>query len=223
MSELIAAALREISEQAAPPAPAVVSAEQAWRAGRRRRQVTALSATGVVAAVVAAILLPLAMISAPARGGSSPGGAAGTNSTAAPIQVTGNLRSPLELRQVARTGNLPCAKGGVPPAAGDYPVCYYLTGPSVIIRTVEYVRIGPGGGGAYDSPVVAVTRADAIRLGVLTTRLASLPAPHGQMAIVVRGHVVAAPYLEAPWAAGLFVIPLDSRSQSEALLRMLGS
>jgi hypothetical protein len=61
----ISIALRDMAEQAAPPR---LQIDAAWRAGRRRRRaVVTTSVAGAVAAAAAAVLVPLALLGAPAH------------------------------------------------------------------------------------------------------------------------------------------------------------
>jgi hypothetical protein len=61
----ITIALRDMAEQAAPPHLRI---DAAWRAGRRRRRAAVTtSVAGAAAAVAAAVLVPLALLGAPAH------------------------------------------------------------------------------------------------------------------------------------------------------------
>jgi hypothetical protein len=218
--EKIADALRAMAEQARMPA---VAADAAWRSGRRRVRLTAMAMAGAAAIVVAAVVVPLSGV---ATGGSAPSArtapGARPSVTIATEHSPVSLGSPIEMRQISRVGNLPCGVGGVPGVngPGGPSRCYYLTGSPFIIREVESIRITVGPPGDY-TIAGTLRRADAGLFAALTGKLARLPMPRSELAVVIGGRVVGAPTVEASITGGQFQIAAGSRAQAEDLLHTL--
>jgi len=205
---MIAGALREIAAEAPAPRP---RAESAWRAGRRRRtaRLTAAAASGA-AAIGAAVLIPLAGL----PGAPVPGGAT-------PEASTFSLGTPVQFRQVASVSAVACPAGsaGLPDATTPLSSCVRLTGAGLTVTrmlSVRLVRVPyPSSGYSID---MRLTAADARRLETLTERLAGQPTPRCELAIIVRGRVVAAPVMETPIADGRVQITgFASRAQAQRL------
>lgn len=202
----VAGALRDITEQAAPPQ---FSVEAAWQSGRRRR-LTAMTASVAAAAciVVAAVLVPLGVLGGPA----SP-----TPGPAAPI----SLRSPIQLRQVAEIAHTPCPAGshGLP---GTVPaLCFHLTGAGMTVTGIESVKISVSDPGDYVISI-RLTPVDTSPFAALTRKLTGRPSPRNQFAIVADGRVILHPAVEATITNGRVQIAgLATRTQAENLLHDL--
>jgi len=213
---MIAGALREIAAEAPAPRP---RAESAWRAGRRRRtaRLTAAAASGA-AAISAAVLIPLAGLpGAPVPGGATPEASGGGT----PEASTFSLGTPVQFRQVASVSAVACPAGsaGLPDATTPLSSCVRLTGAGLTVTrmlSVRLVRVPyPSSGYSID---MRLTAADARRLETLTERLAGQPTPRCELAIIVRGRVVAAPVMETPIADGRVQITgFASRAQAQRL------
>jgi len=198
---LIADALRELAEQAAPPR---LPAAAAWRSGRRRRR-------------TAAALVPLATANGPARP---------RHEAVVPI----TLASPIQFRQVARIGSAPCPanSGGLP--AEIPPRCIYLTGAVVTIRKVESLHLASRslGGcmhtGGYMVYFVLV-RANWAAVAALTGKLADLrgpgASPRNQMAIIVAGRLVSHGPVQGQFSSSAQISCIPSRTQAEQLFQAL--
>jgi preprotein translocase subunit SecD len=208
--QLITSALREIADGAPVARP---MAETAWRAGRRRRtaRFTAAAATGA-AAITAAVVIPLTGgPSAPAPGGSTP---------AAGVVI---LRSPVQFGQIAafRAGRCPAGSHGLP-AYTPLPSCVQLNGARMnvtTVRSVQVVAIPPPVGGYAVS--LRLTAGDAARFAALSRRLAGQPVPRCQLAVIVRGWVVAQPTVDGPITGGQVQITGFTRDQAERLVQLL--
>jgi hypothetical protein len=217
--ELIADALRGIEEQAVVPRS---MAAGAWRAGRRRHVVVrATSVAGAAVAVVAgAVLLPQAAASGPAQVPSAA-------STRVPIPP-GQLRSPIQLRQVGKISGKPCPPGShglpgwpAPGAAANSSECFYLTPEGMTITSVHFITFGQPEPGQY-AITVDLKAADRHRFGLLTAKLDGSRPPHDQLAIILRGHVLNAPMVGAEIIDGHVQIDgFASRALAEHIFRLL--
>jgi hypothetical protein len=202
---LVGGALREIAGQAAVPR---LNAGTLWRAGRRRRLRTAMASAAGVAA--AAVLVPLA------AGGPAPPGPG-----AAPAAASVRLASPIQLRQVAAITGRPCPAGSYRLPSGPPVLCLHVTGTGMTITRVESARISQAFGGPY-ALVIRLTPADRGRFAALTGKLAGLPSPRCQLAIIIGGVVVSHPVVEVPVTWGtLQITGLASRAMAVWLRRSL--
>jgi hypothetical protein len=207
--QLIAEALRDIADQAAPP-PRM--ADTAWRAGRhrQRRSVLAASVAGVAGAAAIAVAIPLTLAGSPHAGGPGPGSAPG------PVR----LRTPILFEQVASVSRTPCAAGpgqvpGIPPDG-----CVHLTGTGMTITSLKSARVQRVRAHQYGI-YLTLTRADAHLFAALTRNVAGLPSPHNELAIISGGHAVEVPTIQAPFTANghLQIYGFTSRAQAQKLLR----
>jgi hypothetical protein len=210
---LIADAMRELAEQAAPPRQAAAAA---WRAGRRRRVIAMAASAATAAAVAAAVALPLAAGSAPTHSRHEHG--------AVPI----TLASPIQFRQVATIGRAPCPahSGGL--LGGTPPSCFHLTGTGVTVTRVESLSVTktPAGmcspeGDKYTLSFFLIPADAAGPFAALTGKLVLLPAPRNQLAVVINGRVVAHPTVQGAIHQEVQIFCLASRAQAEQLLRSL--
>jgi hypothetical protein len=188
---LIADALNELAAEAGTPPPMMAAA--AWRAGRRRRRAAAgASGAGVAAVIAAAVLVPLIMAAGPAS--SRHGG------TGHPFA----LATSISFRQVARTGRAPCPAGstGLPTGSAGLsgqPLCVYLTGPTVVITTMETLHlVSAPDNGCKDTLAFSVPPAEGRALFILTSRLQGQPST--EMAIIVGGRVILRPVVEGAFS-----------------------
>jgi hypothetical protein len=212
MNELddpITTALRDFAEQAAPPR---LNAHALWRAGRRRRWAAiTTSVAGVAAAVV---LIPLALLNAPAH--PAPGPAlTGPGSTHRP--------PPIEFRQVARIADRSCPSRshGLPGTSKDE--CFYFTDTGMTISRFASVTItqpSPGTSGYWLS--FRLERADIHRYADLTHELQNLASPRDQLAIIANGVVLLHPEIRAELSLGIFEIYAGhTRAQAQQLVHRL--
>jgi hypothetical protein len=212
MTELddpITTALRDFAEQAAPPR---LNAHALWRAGRRRRWAAiTTSVAGVAAAVV---LIPLALLNAPAH--PAPGPAlTGPGSTHRP--------PPIEFRQVTRIADRSCPSRshGLPGTSKDE--CFYFTDTGMTISRFASVTItqpSPGTSGYWLS--FRLERADIHRYADLTHELQNLASPRDQLAIIANGVVLLHPEIRAELSLGIFEIYAGhTRAQAQQLVHSL--
>jgi len=214
--DLITAALRDLAGQAAP---ARLSADAAWRAGRRRRW-AAITAS-VAGAAAAAVLVPLAVVlSAPTHPAPGPSlaGSAGTHRL-----------PPVQLRQVARIspGQCPPHSHGLPDTSKHD--CFYFTHTGMTVSrfasiTVSYPpgETSPPTGTSEYWLSFRLQRADIRRFGDLTQKLMNMPSPRNQMAIIAHGVVLFHPFVGAALKVGVFEVQAaPTRAQAEELLHLL--
>jgi hypothetical protein len=209
LDDLITTGLRDLAEQAAPPR---LNTDALWRAGRRRRW-AAITAP-VAAAAAIAVLVPLAVLSAPAH--PAPGPAlTGPGSTHRP--------RPVQFRQVARIADRSCPSHshGLPGTSKDE--CFYFTRTGMTISRFASVTItqpSPGTSGYWLS--FRLERADTRRYADLTQKLQNLPSPRDQLAIIANGVVLLHPEIVAPLDLGVFqVYAGHTRAQARQLLHRL--
>jgi hypothetical protein len=212
MTELddpITTALRDFAEQAAPPR---LNAHALWRAGRRRRWAAITSSVAGVAA--AAVLIPLALLNAPAH--PAPGSAlTGPGSTRRP--------PPIQFRQVARIAGRGCPSRshGLPGTSKDE--CFYFTDTGMTISRFASVTItqpSPGTSGYWLS--FRLERADIHRYADLTHELQNLASPRDQLAIIADGVVLLHPEIRAELSLGVFEIYAGhTRAQAQQLVHRL--
>jgi hypothetical protein len=211
MTELddpITTALRDFAEQAAPPR---LNADALWRAGRRRRW--AAITTSVAGIAAAAVLIPLAVLSAPTH--PAPGPAlTGPGSTHQP---------PVQFRQVASIADRSCPSRshGLPGTSKDE--CFYFTHTGMTISRFASVTItqpSPGTSGYWLS--FRLEQADIHRYADLTHKLQNLPTPRDQLAIISDGVVLLHPQIVAALDFGVFQIYAGhTRAQAQQLLHRL--
>jgi hypothetical protein len=209
---LIADALRELAEQAAPPRQ---TAGAAWRAGRRRRVIAMAASAAGAAVAVAAVVLPLAVVSGPAHSRHDQG--------AVPL----TLASPIQFRQVASISHAPCPahSGGLP--GGTPPACFHLTGTAVTVTRVESARVSGTLNGSCSSAgkryalFFTLIPADRGPFAALTGNLVPLPAPRDHMAIIINGRVLADPTVQGQIQRAAEIACLPSRAVAEQLLQGL--
>jgi hypothetical protein len=212
---VIAGALRDIADQAAAP-PRM--ADAAWRAGRRRRL---LGATATSAAATAGIITIGAVVVAAVFTTGAPGspGHGGGFSAAGQPTARGHLRTPIQLEQVASIGGKPCAAGADEMPQTAPVACVHLTGTGMTITSVESARVQRATAGwAVD---IRLTRADSRLFGAMTSEMVGLRSPHNQVAIIIGGHVLARPAVEAPITAGQVQLEFPARAQAESIVRGL--
>jgi len=209
---LIADALRDIAAEAPAPRP---MADAAWQAGRRRRwRGLAAAASAGAGAITTAIALPLAVAGSPAQPPSLLTG------PTAPV----SLHTPIQFRQVATISGHACLPGssGVPgpadqtvrPRAG----CFHFTGSGMTVSTLRAAWVTQASTGQYVLNVRFNT-ADTSRFAALTRKLAGQPDPRCQLAIIIRGRVIADPVVRAPITVGQAQITgFTTRAQAESLL-----
>ncbi|MFI5067943.1 MAG: hypothetical protein ACHP9Z_28730 [Streptosporangiales bacterium] len=202
---LIADALRGLAEQAQVPSE---MADAAWRAGRRRRLAAiAASAAGAAAAVALAILLPLAL--------------AGTRAPRHPVAaVPLSLGTPVELRQVAAIGRAPCPPGSHGLLGLTPPACFQLTGAGMTLTHVESGRVVQAGPTHY-AISFTLAPADRGRLAALAGKLAGLPSPRDELAIIIARRVVAHPVVVAAMHGQVQISGFASRAVAGQLLQFL--
>jgi hypothetical protein len=211
--EVIAGALRAIADEAASPG---AMADAAWRAGRRRRHaMTALSAAGAVVVVAAAVLLSLA---AAAPGHVRPGVPAASPGMTAPV----HLGSPIQFRQVSKIDEAACPAGshGVP-GIGGIPSCYHLTSTGLTISELQTAGVSPIAPSDF-AVYIRLMPADTPRFAALTGKLAGLPNPLCQIAIIAGGRVVAAPVADAATYNGMVQIAGNFTTRAQAARFLLG-
>jgi hypothetical protein len=208
--DLITTALRDLAGQAAPPR---LSADVAWRAGRRRRW-AAITGWAAGAAAVAA-LVPLAVVlSVPSYLAPRPPltGSAGTHRP-----------PPIKLQQVERISTGPC-----PPRSHGLPgisknECFYLSHTGMTISRFAAVTITdppPGTSGYWLS--FRLQRADIRRFADLTQKLENLPSPRNQMAFITNGEVLLHPIVVAALDFGVVQVQAGhTRAQAQELLHLL--
>jgi len=207
----ITIALRDLAEQA--PAPGL-NTDALWRAGRRRRW--AAITTSVAGIAAAAVLVPLAVLSASAH--------------PAPEAVPASSGSaglhrppPIQFRQVSRIADsrCPARSHGLPGTSKDE--CFYLTHTGMAISrfaSVTIVQPSPGTSGYWLS--FRLQPADVNRYANLTQKLQNLPSPHDQLAIIANRVVLLHPQIVAPLDLGVFQIYAGhTRAQAEQLLHRL--
>jgi hypothetical protein len=212
MTELddpVTTALRDFAEQAAPPR---LNADALWRAGRRRHWAAITASVAGVAA--AAVLIPLAVLSAPAR--PAPGPAiAGSGSTHRP--------PPVQFRQVASIADRSCPSRsrGLPGTAKDE--CFYFTHAGMTVSrfaSVTINQLSPGTSGYWLS--FRLERADIRPYADLTRKLQNLPSPRDQLAVIADGVVLLHPEIRAELGVGVFEIYAGhTRAQAQQLLHRL--
>ena len=224
--ELIADALREIADQAAAPRP---MADAAWRAGHRRRHLSVIATSAVIAAAAITIAVAVSLgtaagpgpagpgpastgpVSAPGHGGGSISANAGTS---APVR----LHTPIQFEQVAWTSDKRCAAG-----AGEMPgtapaSCVHLTGTGMTITSVESARVQQAPAGGYQL-TMRLSPADSRVFAALTRELAGLRSPRNQFAVIAGGRVLAMAVVEAPMTLGqVAVVGFTSRAQAERIV-----
>jgi hypothetical protein len=205
----ITIALRDLAEQA--PAPGL-NTDALWRAGRRRRWAAITTSVAGVAAV--AVLVPLAVLSAPAH--PAPGPALiGSGSTHRP--------APIQFRQVARIADRRCPSRshGLPGTSKDE--CFYFTHTGMTISrfaSVTITQLSPGTSGYWLS--FRLERADVNRYANLTQKLQNLSSPRDQLAIIANRVVLLHPQIRAPLDLGIFdVYAGHSRAQAQQLRHRL--
>ena len=224
--ELIADALREIADQAAAPRP---MADAAWRAGHRRRHLSVIATSAVIAAAAITIAVAVSLgtaagpgpagpgpastgpVSAPGHGGGSISANAGTS---APVR----LHTPIQFEQVAWTSDKRCAAG-----AGEMPgtapaSCVHLTGTGMTITSVESAWVQQAPAGGYQL-TMRLSPADSRVFAALTRELAGLRSPRNQFAVIAGGRVLAMAVVEAPMTLGqVAVVGFTSRAQAERIV-----
>jgi hypothetical protein len=206
--KLIAGALREIAERAAPPPP---MADAAWRSGRRRRlSVTAISSAGAAVVAVVALLVTLAAVHGPPH-------------TGHPASSAGRIRphSPIQFRQVTGISAAPCkaGSGGLP--GSPSPACFHLAAAGMTITRVKSAALTTPKPGSYEL-YISLAPADQHRFAALTEKVAVLPAPRDQIAIIVGGQVIAHPAVTGAVIGGLLQISgITSRARAVTLLHDL--
>jgi hypothetical protein len=165
-------------------------------------------------AAAAAVLIPLAALSTPARNAPLP---APTGSTAT------HRPPPVQFRQIARIAERRC-----PPHSHALPgtskgECFYLTDTGLTISrfaSVTITRPSPGTSGYWLS--FRLQHADVRRYADLTQQLANLPAPRDQLAIIANGVVLLHPTIVAALDFGVFEIYAGhTRAQAHQLLHRL--
>ena len=214
--DLIMTALRDLASQAAPPR---LSADAAWRAGRRRRW-GAITAS-VAGTAAAAVLVPLAVVlSAPSHPapGSSLTGSAGLHRP-----------PPVQLRQVARIspGQCPPHSPGLPDASKHE--CFYFTHTGMTVGRFASITVtNPPGGTSPPTGTdeywlsFRLQRADIHRFADLTRKLVNLPSPRNQMAFIVDGAVLLHPSVGTALDFGVFQVQAaPTRAQAQELLHVL--
>jgi preprotein translocase subunit SecD len=207
---LIADALRGIGEQASKPRLRI---DAAWRAGRRRRlRARAASAAGAAGVAAAAVLVPLALTSGPTHPGPGP-------AAQAPLL----LATPIQIGQIAAISHRSPAhcrveRRQLPDTAGK--LCFQLTRTGMTVLGVKSVHVtqSPAGGSML---IIRFTQADAHSFANLTRRLASLPDPRCQLAVVVSGKVVFHATVQSPITSGEAGVSGISHARAEHLLAEL--
>ena len=206
--ELIAGALREIADRVVAPPP---MADAAWRAGRHRRRfgMAMTSAVGAAGVVALAVLLTLILAGGPAPSGPS--------TALLPL----SLRQPIQFRQVAKItrGHCPAHSSGL----------YGLHPPSCVHLAKARMILTQGMAGWMDMPLtspysvtIQLTPADRNRFAALTRNVTGLPRPRDQLAIIVGGRLLAAPFVEEPITRGFVqIVGIPTRAQAEDLIRGL--
>jgi hypothetical protein len=207
--EIIAGALREIADEAVAP-PRL--ADAAWLAGRRRRRarVVTASAAGLAAAIAMVVLLTLAV-----TGGSAQSGPA-------MAQVPVRLSQAVQLRQVARIspGRCPARSRGLSDL--HRLSCVHLAKAGMTIRQgiAGWLDLGSAPGSYVVT--IQLTHADRSRFAALTRELFRLPRPRNQLAVIISGHLIAAPTIETPITHGFAqVAGFTTRAQAERFIRGL--
>jgi hypothetical protein len=208
--DLITTALRDLAGQAAP---ARLSADVAWRAGRRRRW-AAITASVAGAAAAAALVLLAVVLSVPSYPAPRPPltGSAGTHRP-----------SPIELQQVERISPRPCPPGshGLPGTSKSE--CFYLTHTGMTISrfaSITITKLSPGDSGYWLS--FRLQRADIRRFADLTQKLENLPNPRNQMAFITNGEVLLHPIVVATLDFGVVQVQAGhTRAQAQELLHLL--
>ena len=213
--ELIADALREIADQAAAPRP---MADAAWRAGHRRRHLSVIATSAVIAA--AAITIAVAGLLSTTAGPGRPGAhRQGGGSIAADPGSSARVRlhTPIQFEQVAWISDKRCAAGadqmpGTAPAS-----CFHLTGTGMTITSVASARVQRVPGGYQLN--LRLSPADSRVFAALTRELAALHSPHNQFAVIAGGRVLASPAVESPITAGRAAITgFTSRAQADRIV-----
>jgi SecD-like export protein len=192
--EVLGGALRDLADQARTVRPA---ADVLWRAGRRRRHRGRLAASAVAMAGAAGVALALTVGGGQAGHGGNPGEAIG-----APAPLTPS--TPIRFEQVARSSGPPCLDGAlpVPVRTGATAVrCLRFTGTGMTVTRVESARVRRNVAGQYELDI-RMTPADARRFATLTGELAGLPGPRNRLAVVLNGHVMEAPVVQAVVRSG---------------------
>jgi hypothetical protein len=137
------------------------------------------------------------------------------------------LASPIQFRQVASVSHAPCPahSGGLP--GGTPPACFHLSGTGVTVTRVESLRVGKTAPGSCSSAAsryslsFILIPADTGAFAALTGKLALLPAPHDQLAIIINGRVVADPTVQTPIQRAAEIACLPSRAVAEQLFQSL--
>ena len=229
--ELIAYALREIADQAPAPRP---MADAAWRAGHRRRHLSVIATSAVIAAAAITIAVAVSVGTATGPGPAGPGPAGPGPASTGPVSAPGHgggsisanagtsapvrLHTPIQFEQVAWTSDKRCAAGAgeMPGTAPDS--CVHLTGTGMTITSVESARVQQAPAGGYQL-TMRLSPADSRVFAALTRELAGLRSPRNQFAVIAGGRVLAMAVVEAPMTLGqVAVVGFTSRAQAERIV-----